>query len=88
MRSQVTCEDCKKHGITGEDIYWDKKRETWAHGNCQPDRQDVKLLTLTDLEREVTISLLESALNGWVGHPERQKAAQRVINKLQQKVRP
>lgn len=43
----------------------------------------MKAFKLTDLEREVTVSLLENALNGWTGHVQRQRAAQRVINKLQ-----
>lgn len=43
----------------------------------------MKAFKLTDLEREVTVSLLENALNGWTGHMQRQRAAQRVINKLQ-----
>lgn len=40
MRSKATCADCKREGFTGEDIYWDKKRETWAHGNCHYRPQD------------------------------------------------
>lgn len=35
MRSRAICADCKCPGWTGEDLKWDKKRETWAHGNCQ-----------------------------------------------------
>lgn len=36
MNSRAICEDCNKEGMTGEDLKWDKKRETWAHGNCHP----------------------------------------------------
>ena len=39
-------------------------------------------IVVTDLERDVVISLLETALSGWEGNQDRQDAAQRVINKL------
>lgn len=41
-----------------------------------------KQIELTDFERHVVISLLETALNGWEGNQARQNAAQRVIDKL------
>jgi hypothetical protein len=41
-----------------------------------------KAIELTDLERDVTISLLEAVLNGWEGDDARQRAAQRVVDKL------
>jgi hypothetical protein len=41
-------------------------------------------IVVTEFERNVIISLLETALNGWEGNPARQNAAIRVIEKLKQ----
>lgn len=42
----------------------------------------MKTVKLTDFERDVTISLLETALDGWEGDQARMNAAQRVVDKL------
>jgi hypothetical protein len=39
---------------------------------------------VTEFEREVILSLLESALNGWEDNQDRQDAAERVIKKLRE----
>lgn len=41
-----------------------------------------KPVELTDFERDVTISLLQTALSGWEGDAARQSAAQRAVEKL------
>ena len=41
-----------------------------------------KTVKLTDFERDVAISLIETALDGWEDNPDRQAAAQRVVDKL------
>jgi hypothetical protein len=41
-----------------------------------------RIVKLTDFERDVTISLLNTALAGWEGDQARQNAAQRTIDKL------
>lgn len=43
-------------------------------------------INLSNLERDVTISLLENALNGWEGDFSRQEAARSVLNKLRYKM--
>jgi len=41
-------------------------------------------IVFTELERDVILSLLESALNGWEGNQDRQDAAERIIRKLRE----
>ena len=41
-------------------------------------------IVVTEFERSVVLSLLESALDGWEGNQDRQDAALRVIRKLRE----
>lgn len=46
--------------------------------------KNVKALSLTDFERDVTISLLNTALNDWDEDNPRHQAAYRVLRKLRE----
>lgn len=41
-----------------------------------------KPVCLTDFERDVLISLVQTALSAWEGNEERQKAAARAVQKM------
>lgn len=43
-----------------------------------------KKVSLSDFERDVTISVLETALSGWEGDTPRQMAIARVVMKLKE----
>lgn len=42
----------------------------------------IKPVPLSDLERDVVLSLLETALSAWEGNQKRQDAAERVVKKI------
>jgi len=44
----------------------------------------MKSVRLTDFERDVTISLLETALSAWEGDEARQNAARTVVQKMKE----
>ena len=88
-----------RHGInlcTHDELKWGRKKEIIGGkeitvcGRCREDMSDYpfilgRQIVVTEYERSVVVSVLESALNGWEGEQPRQDAVARVIHKLKTK---
>jgi hypothetical protein len=78
---------------THDELKWGRKKEIIGGkeitvcGRCREDMSDYPFIlghqiVFTELERSVTIGVLETALDGWEGDQPRQDAIVRVVRKL------